>query len=677
MPSLSLSQWIYPQSQHSRSSSAQSSLGSPTLAPADSPRVGIYGLPGSGKTFLLDQLRMDPVLKDVDFLDGSALIGAATTGGLAAFQKMDPKQQTTVRQKEPVVVWTDGDAKMYTHIIYFDVASHTIAQRRARDSARSRDHCSIAHLEQWKKSEMEQLRDLCAKKGILFAVVSYDRDDPALLAKSRIQSLLVNFHHHSEDKNWRRVEERIDSILTCQGKSLDKAFVFDADKTLTTMGTGTMFFALQASRGISRDDRVCPLKALFSGPLQYTYTAFRQASILFGEPGAEEFDALCEEVALTISVHPEVQTFIQKATSKPYITAMVVTCGQQLIWDKILDKIGLADSVKVIGAGRAGDPSALVIDANIKANIVKTLKKKHGLHVVAIGDSPLDLPMMEAAHEAIVVVGPENSRSVSMEAALENAIKSTSLTAARQVILPRGSRCRLSPHLLPIIQLDDEITLRGMLAHRSGYVASQAPRPLSQGPPHEVAVVSAGTLPFKHATDSPMAKLLMTPMRDANVSGPALREAHRQVGHLLSVEYLTGLLGLEKYPIPHVQAQSSEGYRLYNERSTGIIALMRGGEPMAIGVNDAFPSAALIHVKEPKDLRADQVKPLKTVILVDSVINSGRSITEMIHRIRSLAPGISIAVVAASCRARLSRRARTPLTSWLLVNVPEGCASLP
>jgi uracil phosphoribosyltransferase len=366
-----------------------------------------------------------------------------------------------------------------------------------------------------------------------------------------------------------------------------------------------------------------------------------------------------------VSVHTELQEFIRKATSKPYIMAIIVTCGQQLIWDKIMEKVGLADRIKVIGAGRASDPTAHVIDANVKANFVKRLKAKHGLHVVALGDSPLDVPMMEAANEAIVIVGPEDSRSVNMETVLEKAITSSSLTAARQVILPRGSRCRLSPHMLPITSLDEELRLRCMPAHRPEYKATQTtnvvphatakvpPHAATKVPPHARGPVPTAVLPFKHATNTPMAKLLMAPMRNASIQGRDLREAHHQVGRYLSIEFLSELLGLEKYLMPHVQGGQTEAHRLRNESTTGIIALMRGGEPIALGVSDAFPAAALIHAKEPSDLRPEQIKPLKAVILVDSVINSGNSITEMVRRIRSLTPGgIRIAVLAGVVQAK-------------------------
>jgi hypothetical protein len=96
-----------------------------------------------------------------------------------------------------------------------------------------------------------------------------------------------------------------------------------------------------------------------------------------------------------------------------------------------------------------------------------------------------------------------------------------------------------------------------------------------------------------HATDKNVAKLLMTSMRDASLSGPALREAHHRVGWYLATHFLTEVLGVEDYSIFHVQGHVTNGFRIRDERQTTIVALMRGGESMALGVSSALPTAIL------------------------------------------------------------------------------------
>ncbi|GKZ63669.1 hypothetical protein AnigIFM49718_004160, partial [Aspergillus niger] len=149
-----------------------------------------------------------------------------------------------------------------------------------------------------------------------------------------------------------------------------------------------------------------------------------------------------------------------------------------------------------------------------------------------------------------------------------------------------------------------------------------------------------------HRTDTNAAKLLATATRDARISGPLLRGAHRRVGYYLSITHLSDLLGLETNKIPHVQGHTTDGFQLFQESRTAIIALMRGGEPMAFGVSDAFPNAMFLHARCAADIEETHLKDRNAVILVDSVINTGKSVLQMAQHIREINTAIQIAVVA-------------------------------
>lgn len=96
----------------------------------------------------------------------------------------------------------------------------------------------------------------------------------------------------------------------------------------------------------------------------------------------------------------------------------------------------------------------------------------------------------------------------------------------------------------------------------------------------------------------------MMPTRDAAFYGPSLREAHRNVGRCLATEQLSERLGLQQYVMDHVQSgKFADGDRLFHEKKTLIVPLMRGVEPMAFGVSDIFPLAPFLHAKEPEDFQ--------------------------------------------------------------------------
>jgi uracil phosphoribosyltransferase len=78
------------------------------------------------------------------------------------------------------------------------------------------------------------------------------------------------------------------------------------------------------------------------------------------------------------------------------------------------------------------------------------------------------------------------------------------------------------------------------------------------------------------------------------------------------------------------------GHRLRHESQTLIVPILRGGEPMPFGVAKVFPSAMFVHAKEATDLKAHHVHGHKNVILVDSVVNSGKMVIEFMDRLKEI-----------------------------------------
>ncbi|EED17921.1 hypothetical protein TSTA_117070 [Talaromyces stipitatus ATCC 10500] len=122
-------------------------------------------------------------------------------------------------------------------------------------------------------------------------------------------------------------------------------------------------------------------------------------------------------------------------------------------------------------------------------------------------------------------------------------------------------------------------------------------------------------------TDRTSAKLLKTAMRDARNNSLILYEAHRR-GHF------------------------TDGYRLFHEDRTLIVSLMRVGGPMAHGAWDMFPSAIYFQAKNPTDVKLGHLDGQINILLVDLVINSGKSIAEFVQHICNLHATIRIVVVA-------------------------------
>ena len=626
--------------------------------------VGLYGIPGCGKTYLLNQLEQNLGQQDFAYYDGSKVINSVVPGGLEAFQGMEAKDKANWRQraikkigddsadsgKVAIVTghfgyWLEGEAagttvctkadlEIYTHILYLEIPAKVVKRRRRDDtSVRKRAAIPADRLFAWQQEEMAQLRDLCRNHDILFMVVTplptllykaslihtdLDLDNDLLL--NPVLTLLKDFALHTEKYNLSQAESRLDAVLRSQDQ-LKIMLAMDADKTLAEEDTGMLFFQRVCYKRALESD-VFALKKLFNGPLGYSYTAFRQAVLIYEQTANEkEFDELCEHVASLVTMHSEFKSLLQLVAKQKHIGAVVITTGLRRVWEKVLEREGLSEKVKVIGGGRIAD--GFVVSAAVKAALVTRMKEVYHMTVWAFGDSPLDLDMFCKADHAIVVVGNEQTRSKTMDAALERAIDKDALRA-RQILLPSNASPRLDVMKLPTIKFTEPGVLKSLL-----------------------------TLPYTPdglqvlcATDKTATKLLATRMRDAAVAGPDLREAHRRVGWYLANEFLGDVVGLEKCPIQHVLGHPSQGYQLLHEKQTTIVALMRGGKPMAYGVNDAFPLAMFVHAKDVNDLKPHHLEGQLTVILVDSIINTGKTVIEFVEHVRELHATIRIVIVA-------------------------------
>ncbi|KAF8143822.1 uracil phosphoribosyltransferase-domain-containing protein [Mycena galopus ATCC 62051] len=592
--------------------------------------IGLYGVSGCGKSYLLDHLKADTQLgqHDFAFYEGSAIIDALVPSGLDAFKRMSAHDKTRWREKAIAYiadacaasgkiglvaghflfwddeseeaghrVWTERDAAVFTHILYLNVPPHDVVERRANDRHRHRSAVSQDHIRKWQGEECEQLRRICLQKKIIFTAA------PPLAGA--VSALIRAIQRNTEAYSLSCAQTRLDDVVSgfrAAKMKRDTMLVFDGDKTLIAEDTGQLFWEIAvADTPLTGDD---PLKTLFSSPFGYSYKAFLQAAFIYEAVDKEKFYNYCAQAASAATIHPEILSLLKEAAERR-IGAVILTCGVRLIWETILHAAGLSQAVKVIGGGRIQDQ--LVITSRTKRALVMRLRDVHDIYVCAFGDSTLDLPMLKEAEQAIVVVGEEPTRSRSMDAALLDAIVHDGLQA-HQWLLPSNATPRLDTDLLPLFDIG------------SNFIDS--------------IVRLFGLRRVLHATEEHAAKLLMAPMRDARLSGPALQEAHGSVGWYLATAFLPKLVGLEEVPIPHVQGNQTTGHRLRHEKKTAIVALMRGGEPMALGVYKALPLAMFVHAKKPEELTKAHLEGRETVVLVDSVVNSGKSVEEFVQHIR-------------------------------------------
>ncbi|KAL4923023.1 uncharacterized protein BDV17DRAFT_296752 [Aspergillus undulatus] len=592
---------------------------------AAAPRViGLYGIPGCGKTYVMEQLKHKLGESGFEYFEGSKMIGSVTPGGLEAFKRLDDDKKNQVREfaigtikftcaqnrkvgivtghftfrdqedERALRVCTQADLNTYTHILYVNTPVEQTAKQQAGDTERRRSHLSVEHLQRWQEAEIDEIHRLCHENNINFALVY-----PNLIDK--LASVISDFQLHDESHNTSVAEQYLDNALSAEHyDKLQTVLFFDADQTLAAEDTSALFWKkVKYSRGEGD-----PLTALFKSQLHYSYIAFRQAMLMYEESVSDkDFDVICEEVAASTTLYPQMSSLLRQAGRHDHVCPVIVTCGLRRVWEKIIAKEGLSKIVKIIGGGRLIDE--FVVTPAVKRSLVTHARQVHEAYTWVFGDSPVDLPMMVAAHKAIVIVGDQHNRSKSMDHELLRAMVSNGLQA-RQALLPSSSTIpRLNLARLPVVDITEKSFVDSVFK-------SHKP---------------SGGLNLYHATDTNTAKLLSTLTRDGLVRGPRLQEFHEETGIHLARTYLVELIGVESFPIRHPQGHYVDGYRLLNEEQTLIMGLFRGGLFLAHGINK-------------------ELEGIVTVILVDDVINSGNSVVKFVRHIQGINGAVRIIVVA-------------------------------
>ncbi len=146
-------------------------------------------------------------------------------------------------------------------------------------------------------------------------------------------------------------------------------------------------------------------------------------------------------------------------------------------------------------------------------------------------------------------------------------------------------------------------------------------------------------------SDEVMMRLLVNKTRQAELTGPSLAEAHREVGKRLAGS-VARHYPLEDVLIKHVTG-SSTGVKLQAGSEPIIVALMRAGLFVAEGIWTSLPGSALVHYSEGSNLHESPTGG-RPVVIVDSVINTGRSIRDVLKAVVNLQPSnLSVAALVA------------------------------
>ena len=344
-------------------------------------RIGLYGLPTAGKTFILDAVR------NFEVLAGSSMLKelAPDFHSLSAEEKKYVRRQLATKLKEKdafimdghysfgnEIVFTEEDGELYDAILYLYV-DPSILEVRMEDSVRNKKYLAF-DIRKWQMFELESLRQYCHEHNKDFYVL----DNPEKGYFPNISMVL----------------EFIDSLaagyscLTYAKKCVDSIFdkikaeeicLADGDKTLT----------------IEDSSSVLGYKThIFDGNFYTGFQAWRHSRemtdfLRFIDWTGQPFKEL--GVHLNHSVIESIE-----------LPCVILTAGHYGIWKEIANELKMP-----MYCGEQ-------MSAETKYFIAKFLQEK-GIKVTAYGDGMNDYYMLKQADEGFLIARADGTLSRSLK----------------------------------------------------------------------------------------------------------------------------------------------------------------------------------------------------------------------------------------------------------------------
>jgi len=339
-------------------------------------RIGLYGMPASGKTYILDRIGF------METVSGSRLLHKCDPlfgeRGHAEKERVRKNLAVAIAAKDNLIMdghysfgnetaFTEEDGQLYDVFMYLYI-SPAVLKARMSTSEKNQKYLAF-DVERWQKSEIENLRDYCHRNMKDFYVI----DNPPANTFDGIGDIINFIHAVKNGYSCAAFARRcVADILTqSPGKTVT---LLDGDKTLTVEDTSAAVLGYKTQ--------------LYNGNFYTGYQAWKQAA---------EFNLLrCPDI---LSMPADLN---EKVLSRLNGPAYILTSGHEKIWGYI--------------SGQLNFPcySGIEMTAETKLYITKGLQAA-GKYVIAYGDSMNDYFMLRQADEGHLVAKPDGTVSKSLE----------------------------------------------------------------------------------------------------------------------------------------------------------------------------------------------------------------------------------------------------------------------
>lgn len=339
-------------------------------------KIGLYGMPAAGKTYILDRIDF------IDVVQGSRLLREMCP----EFDVKSPEEKNATRMElanslkkrdsfiidghyafGDEIAFTESDGQLYDVFLYLYI-SPDILKERMEKSERNRKYLSF-DIEKWQKFEIDSLRKYCHENDKDFYVI----DNPPQNYFDNISDIIDFIKDIIEGYSCRAYAESCSKEILEHSKN-DTIVLMDGDKTITIQDSSNAVFGYNTH--------------LYDGNFYTGYQSWKQA---------KEFDLyqVPDLTQMPVSLNKRVCESFSENT-------YILTSGHEKVWKFISKELN-------IPFFKGNEMSA-----ETKFFITKYLQNA-GKRIVAYGDGMNDYYMLKQADEGYLVLKKDSTISKSLK----------------------------------------------------------------------------------------------------------------------------------------------------------------------------------------------------------------------------------------------------------------------
>lgn len=282
------------------------------------------------------------------------------------------------------VVFTNSDKNGYDHFFYLDTSSELIIDNaRKSKGAKQNLQIQLEDINAWKAFEIKEMQCMCA--SLNKELVILDEDTQTCV------EFVASWVRHFENKyDYEAITKQLLSNLNLEFKveSSSKILAIDCDNTFAVNDTTYDFCEYL---GVDKES----LKQIFHGDRYSSYQFFK-ANKLYSQYEQSEREEAARLATLKINLCPKIERVLHK---NKYSLVIALTAGLIEIWQPRVEEHNFVD---YLFGNTSGVEQVFFVTPLFKKYFVKELQRSN-FFVVSIGDSIIDIPMLESSNSGFIV----------------------------------------------------------------------------------------------------------------------------------------------------------------------------------------------------------------------------------------------------------------------------------